>query len=385
MKILIITNHYLDGGGGGTVGSRGFINAFASIYPNCLLIYPDNGHDISKIIRPGLKSIGCSDNRPRWLKGIGIYFGKLHRFGSLAKRIISDYKPEVVVFDTSTVASGLIRYVKNEGIRIITIHHNVEKDYFRDNPPPIHIRLPYLFYIERTEKDAVNLSDLNLTHTESDTQKLLEYYSSEKTLKIKCIGVLGTESGRSVHKEMKKKSDESGKILFVMSGRLSYLQSDSSFIAFIEKYMPVLTEMCKNMELIIAGSDPSGRLVEACGANENIRLIQNPPDMMEIVAEADVYICPVDKGSGLKIRIMDGLKAGIPVVAHEVSARGYEHFIETGAIHVYSSVSTFRASLKLILGAEINRKERIEQYRYYFSEENGIARLKSLIDLNLTE
>jgi glycosyltransferase involved in cell wall biosynthesis len=123
--------------------------------------------------------------------------------------------------------------------------------------------------------------------------------------------------------------------------------------------------------------------VDACNASENIRLIPDPPDIMEIVSGADVYICPVDKGSGLKIRIMDGLKSGLPVLTHEVSSRGYEYFVETGAVHVYSSVPTFTASLKMILDKKDNRRERIDQFREYFSEENGAARLKSILDNNL--
>jgi hypothetical protein len=384
MKVLIITNHYLDGRGGGTIGSGGFINAFASIYSECLLIYPDNGHDISNFLHPGLKAIGCRDNRPKWLKGAGIYFGKLHRFGSITKKTITEYKPELVVFDTSTVSSGLIRFAKKAGARIITIHHNVEIDYFRDNPPPFYIRLAYLCYIKRTERNSINLSDLNLTHTEYDSKKLIEYYSRGISPKIECIGLLGTERMNSFQSKLKEKSGEKNASVFIMSGSLSYKQSDISFTGFIEKYLPVLRSICSDMELVIAGSNPSERLVKLCQENEDIRLVQNPDNLMEIVTDGDLYICPVDKGSGIKIRVMDGLKAGIPVLAHEVSARGYEHFIQSGAIHTYNSISTFRASLELILNSGTDRSEKIAQYRQYFSEERGILRMKSMIESNLT-
>jgi glycosyltransferase involved in cell wall biosynthesis len=380
MRILLITNHYLDGRGGGTVGSRGFINAFASFYNDCLLIYPDNGHDISRFVKPGLKIFGCRDNRPKWFKGIGIYFGVLHRFRTITKKVISEYAPDMVVFDSSTVSSGLIRYVKKLGIRTITIHHNVEMDYFRDNPPPILIRLPYYFYMRRAERDSVILSDLNLTHTDHDTEILLDYYARGLSPKIKCIGVLGTEPANSEINNWQDKPNESEKLIFVMSGSLSFLQSDISFINFIENYVPIMVETCKNMELIIAGSNPSERLVKVCMENKYIRLLQNPADMSQIVAGGDVYICPVDKGSGLKIRIMDGLKVGIPVLTHEVSARGYEHFIKTGAIYTYNSISTFKASLDIILNTKTDRREKIQEYRNYFSAKNGISRLKSVIE-----
>lgn len=379
MRVLIITNHYLDGRGGGTTGSRGFINAFAAIYPDCLLIYPDNGHDVSKLIIPGLNAIGCPDKRPSWLKGAGIYFGRLHRFTALAKKTINSYKPDIVVFDTSTVSSGLIRFVKKAGIKTITIHHNVEKDYFRDNPPSWFIRYPYFFYIKRTERKAVQLSDLNLTHTDEDTNKLLEYYSGGRNRNIQYIGVLGTYKGGDYTRiELKEKKES--KTVFVMTGNLSLIQSYSSFIDFIEKYLPVLIETCEDMELVIAGSNPSENLVRICESNKKIRLVPNPSDMMEILIRGDVYICPVDRGSGLKIRIMDGLKAGLPVLSHDVSSRGYEYFIETGFIHTYKSIPTFQSSLELILSTKPDRNTRIEQFRDYFSSENGVARMKKVID-----
>jgi hypothetical protein len=103
ISVLIITNHYPDGWGGGSVASRGFINAFADNYHDCTLIFPDNDADIRPLLHSRIKMLPCRDSRPRWLKGFGVYFGKLHRFSKITRKYLAQSKPDMVVFDSSIV------------------------------------------------------------------------------------------------------------------------------------------------------------------------------------------------------------------------------------------------------------------------------------------
>lgn len=76
---------------------------------------------------------------------------------------------------------------------------------------------------------------------------------------------------------------------------------------------------------------------------------------------------------------MDGLKVGLPIVCHEVSARGYEHFVSKGYVIPYHDLSSFDTSIKEVLAKSYNRDEIILEYNKYFSFESGVDRLKEVL------
>jgi glycosyltransferase involved in cell wall biosynthesis len=382
ISVLIITNHYPDRWGGGSIASRGFINAFAENYHDCTLIYPDNGADIKPFLHTRIKTLPCRDLRPKWLKGLGVYFGKLHRFSKITRKYLAQCKPDLVVFDTSIVSLGLIDIVHRSGIKIITIHHNVEQDYFSDNRQPTAIRFPYLHYLKMAERKAVLKSDLSLTLTEFDQNRLTVLYDPGKILNIKLLGVFEPFGSVFAGKKSETENSKSGILKFVISGNLSFGQSNSSIIEFIRNYYPLMDDVSGNFELIIAGSNPSENLRKLCANHINIRLISDPENLSAAISDGDIYICPVDRGSGLKLRIMDGLKLGMPVLAHEVSSRGYECFIDAKIMFTYKSISTFRTTLKNVLDCKIENDMIRKFYFEIFSFESGSERLGKILEEN---
>jgi glycosyltransferase involved in cell wall biosynthesis len=378
MSVLIITNKYLDGKTGGSVASLGFINAFPLLYSDCYLIYPVNGEQSSPRINPGLKRIPCNDNRKKWEKGVGVYFGRIHRFSKLARKTIIEMKPKIVVFDTSIVSHGLIEIVKKNKVKIITIHHNVERDYFSDNPPPLIIRFPYRFYIKRAERKCVQKSDLNLTLTMNDKSRLTELYTNNRKPDIECLGVFEPYKVESVLNTENERKDRNT-IKLAITGSLGYSQSNLSIIKFVNDYFPGIVVDGLKFETVIAGSNPSDELKHLCDDKAGLKLISNPGNLSEIIAESDIYLCPVGSGSGLKLRIMDALRLGKPVIAHEISARGYEQFVNAGFIFIYSDVPTFRKCIREVTSREFNRDEIRKLFFDVFSFSNGVARLSKLL------
>ena len=80
MKILFVTNHYLDNvNSGGAKASHAFIRAFSDISSELCLIYPQNNNDIvlrnDKIIK-----VGVLGTQNVILKFRDLLFGKINRF-----------------------------------------------------------------------------------------------------------------------------------------------------------------------------------------------------------------------------------------------------------------------------------------------------------------
>ncbi len=164
-------------------------------------------------------------------------------------------------------------------------------------------------------------------------------------------------------------------------------QTEISLIPFLKEYYPILLREFPNSRLIVAGKNPSERLLEVCEYYKNISVIPNPPIMEDVIKDADVYICPTFVGGGLKLRIMDGLKLGLLVLTHEVSARGYEIFHDKGIVRIFKNKESFLFKIKemktLLASNSLERKRNQDIYQRHFSFESGLERIDKILKESL--
>jgi len=372
MDVLFITYHYLIGNYGGAYASRAFINAFAEISDNVDLLYPMRAGAEPTHINQKVKMIPVWDNRSRIRKGMNLLLGCSNRFRNI-HRYVLDKKYDLVVLDNSLVVHGVIDYFKKKGTKVITIHHNFNFEYYRDNTR-FPLSVPLLYWAERFEREAVRKSDLNLTLTASDKTLLSEHYGNGKE-KIEVLGAFEFE--RKPHVIYSDIEDP----IFLITGSLCATQTERSLLPWIEDYYPILKEVFPSAQLILAGKEPSETLINKSKEN-GIKIIPSPESMQPILAKSKFYICATSLGGGLKLRVMDGLSAGLPVVCHKVSARGYEKFIESGVLLEYNDQDSFRNQLETLKVSKVNKQKTIELYEKVFSFESGRNRFRKLLQNN---
>jgi len=383
MKVLFFTHHYLDDNSGGSFASRAYINAFTEIADSCMLMYPDRGIPVSDFIHKKCILKGVKYNRSNIGKVIDYYRGRMHRYMDVMIPQIKEFNPDIVVFDNSRTSGGMLKKIKKTGLKIITIHHNYEIEYYKGTKPFIAWRFPFLYYMEEAERTAVQFSDLNLTLTDEDINLLQIHYDPQKVSKIVKIGCF--ESVANINpvdiknEKIKSKHDFS----FVITGALGAYQTEVSVIPFLENEYQELLKLLPESNLIIAGRNPSDKMKNVCSKYPSVTLISNPENMQEIIAQADIYICPICVGGGLKLRVMDGLKAGLPVITHAVSARGYLDFSNAECMFVYDSKDSFRLNLEKVIheinfgNLDSNKIKAI--YNSTFSFDSGVKRLKEIL------
>lgn len=378
MKILFLTQHYLDGVGGGTFASRAYINAFTGLFKgNLTLLYPAALNHGIEGIDSRVKSIPIYDNAPRWIKGIKLLVGNIHRFSRIIKEILETEKFDIVVFDNSRVSYKMIDLVHKYGAKAITIHHNCELEYNRDNSSSL-LKPVLLYWTKKYESEAVNKSDLSFVLTPEDKTLLIEKYSLDDIVseKIQILGVFEYELCKLP--EIKGDTAPHSINNFIITGNLGAIQSNKSLIKWIDEYYPSLKLIFPNAELTIAGKNPSEDLKQLC-KKLNIELIPSPSSMRPLLEKADCYICPTSFGGGLKLRIMDGLKHGLPIITHFVSARGYHKFIKQGNVIPYDSVESFVTACQKIKNTTYSKKNTQALYSNIFSFQSGCQRLSNYI------
>ena len=376
-KILIITKHYLDQNNGGSNGSKGFIKAFSNIYEDCTLIYPEHDNfDSSMFLPPNIIKVPVYDHRHKVVKALDFYRGRMLRFANFVKSYIVGKHFDLIIIDHSLTASEILSDLKITGAKIVTIHHNVEALYLKDNEPNILWRIPFNYYSKKIEREALLLSDLNLTVTQNDADFFKSWYPNHN-LNIYNLGNFEYTKPKLQHFEERKIEHS-----FVISGSLCFQQSTKPILEFLECYYPIILERFPDSKLTICGRNPNKKIKNACKKFNTVSLIPNPIDIESIMRKAYVYISPIYTGSGRKLRIMDGLKLGMPILCHDVSALGYENIIEAGYMFKYRDSKSFIECLDNILHTKINPNDVYEKYLDYFSLDAGIARLKAILDEN---
>ncbi|MBQ8676669.1 MAG: glycosyltransferase [Bacteroidaceae bacterium] len=373
MKALFISINDPFGVGGGDFATHAYLLAFSKL---C------NG-DVDVFVREGVKPDGSIDANyffvpeRNWLARIrSLINGQLHRnVGAVRKRLNEGVRYDYCVFNNSRVATGLIRQMKELGINVITIHHNVEKEIVLGNTSNPIRRILFSHFVVKSEKEAYQLSDYNFFLTKQDQSTFHRLYGRGDSVEA----IIGTFEYKAVP-ALQKTDIYKGHLTFAITGSLNQKQGIDGVMYFFDELYRYLPD---DSNVIISGRNPSPAIVSACNRFSNIRLVPNPKDMNEIISMADVYICPTRLGGGLKLRVMDGLRIGIPVITHACSARGYDALVDSGYVSVFNNSDEFSEKLRITIehvhDGSFSRANIRQRYEDFFSFEAGYERIRSVL------
>ena len=387
MNILYILRHNPWGIGGGCYASRCFLDAFTTAFADahfdvCLCAeYLNN--NVNRSDYPNVAFVKVEE------RGIGEKLlsplsGLLHRFHRTAKKMLKTGKYDYCIFDHNSIAGPLVDTCRIMDVKTVVINHNCEQEYYRDNHRNWAHRLFLLPHVRRTERKSYRGCGYNVFLTSEDKTLFRSLYGESQTQTI----VSGCfEPKGSVVREYAKERRPDEPLKLVISGTIGNVQN----LDGINYFMDNLIEMIPaDAEVVITGKNPpkelSGRIKEQNegGRHAKITLIPNPQDIMSVVANCDIFLCPTRLGGGIKLRVMDGLRAGLPVIVHRVSARGYSAFAEKGMLYAYDDKEGFRRCMDNC----ISRRQKDSHLREViadtaqkqFSFERNMELLKQYID-----
>ena len=123
--------------------------------------------------------------------------------------------------------------------------------------------------------------------------------------------------------------------------------SDPSNVAaarfLVDEIMPLVNVPC---DLLMAGYVCAS--FNESDVGENIKLLGPVDDVSSVYAEADMVVNPVFSGGGLKIKNVEALSFGKPVITTAAGAAGIEAAGDSGALEVCGTASEFAASISKI-------------------------------------
>jgi glycosyltransferase involved in cell wall biosynthesis len=110
-------------------------------------------------------------------------------------------------------------------------------------------------------------------------------------------------------------------ILFM--GTLDYFPNRDAAVYCARTIMPLVWDLDPSIELCIAGRNPNEALMEL-GSDSRISVLANPPDMRDVASHCALTVVPLRVGGGTRLKILDSLALGLPVVSTSVGCEGLE-------------------------------------------------------------
>lgn len=373
---LLVTPHLPTGLGGGAFATLAFLQSLADIFGSDLDVLGPTG--IAQADLP--RSVGQVIEVPErgiLAKFVDLAGGRsIDRVGSYFRRHASSLAQEykVLVFDKGTVLTAPAA-ATHAGQCAVVIHHNIEADYFGTQARTIRDRFVSAA-AERLERQAYRGATVNLTLTEQDRSGLDRRCGTG----AQQCEVLGGFERRQVRLPEIQPVRSSSWPTLVATGSLNSNQTIDGILSFTEECWPAIRSAFPESRLIVAGRRPAAELRESL-EDAGIEIIADPPEMVEILEQGHVYVAPVRLGSGMKYRVMDALRHGLPALCHPVSASGYELLSPMGAVRLCTSGEDYVAALRELVDFQSLDFRRSVQDAYWhrFSYDSGRARLEALL------
>lgn len=378
MKRTLIINHSDPfANGGGSFASHAYCRAFSEVSNGNIdiCLFDESKWTVDPVIQ--VANYLRVKQRPTIQRVLSLLTGDIQRYTAFMKELLAKNKGvyDLIVLNGSYEGGALVDLCKEYGSKVITIHHNYDPEFAYDNISLPIYREIYTHHVFNLQKKAYKKSDLNLFLTQQDMKVCEDKFGKTSALN-KLIGVFDFKD--SIRPQFKQTHGK--ELTFVITGSLCTVQGVDGINYFFEHLYPKLPQKCK---VIIAGRSPKEIVVSQCYLHDNVVLIPNPENMMDVISSGDVYICPTRLGGGLKLRVLDGLRLGLPVITHSCSARGYDAFHNKDFFKVFDDGDGFSNAVHDIINqyekCSIDKEKVYDKFLEIFSYKQGVENLKNIL------
>jgi len=240
-------------------------------------------------------------------------------FPNLLKKVIKEFSINLVQFEQPWSALFAMNYLKQHNIPCVLDEHNVEYLWSaKASKMPILAPISYVI-----EKSALFGASIVLATSDIDKNLLKTIYNlAKKDVYVIPNGVdiqrfSRSSFGDSSSLKLKLQINSSCKIV-IFHGLLSAKQNYEAaklIITFIAPNFP-------NETFIIIGKNSPNWLKHISEKQKNVKLLGYVQKIEEYISAADLCIVPIRRGSGTRLKIMDYLAAGKPIVSTTIGAEG---------------------------------------------------------------
>lgn len=231
---------------------------------------------------------------------------------------IEEFMPDVVHVDHLQMAQYADH---NAGYRVVLDNHNVESMIIRRVAETSESRLMRLYAglewpkLRDYEIGACRRCEMVLTVSEEDKATLVSLGLSPDNVECVPIGV------DVEHFQLITREPGSQNILSIAT--MYWPPNVDSMLYFSREILPLVREQIPGCRLTIAGQRPV-ESIQALGREPGIAVTGYVEDSRIVAVDCGVFIVPLRSGSGVRVKILNALAMGLPVVSTSVGAEGLD-------------------------------------------------------------
>ncbi|MBU0569335.1 glycosyltransferase family 4 protein [Patescibacteria group bacterium] len=244
-----------------------------------------------------------------------------------------------------------------------TIWHEVYKHHVMNEVPMI-LRPFYLFDVLKLrfwEKHYWKKAD-QLVAVSSEDRKAMQKLIPGINVEIIPNGV---DIDYYTAKKVERKTPP--RVLYGVSN-FEWLQNQEAVELIVKKVWPLITKENKNAKLWIVGRKMPTWLIKTAKEREDIQITQNIADPRDAYRKASIMVAPIKGSGGTRLKILEAMAAGLPVVSTDIGVAGLG--IKNG-VHAYvanTNENLAKQTVKLLENSKL--AEKIGKQGQRFVEEN---------------
>lgn len=220
--------------------------------------------------------------------------------------------------------TAYLRPIRRRRVPTLLICHNVERriwEGFAKYAPSRRKKLRAQFEarrLRRFEPAVVRAATARLAVSEEDRREI------ERMAGVPCgISPNGVDIDYYAFRPRRERSPEALWRL-VMTGSMNYVPNIDAAHFLMDDILPLVQRTQPMVEVAFVGSNPDSNLLAREEKESAVRFTGFVEDVRPYIAEADVFIAPLRHGSGTRLKLLEAMAQGIPIVTTSVGCEGLD-------------------------------------------------------------
>jgi glycosyltransferase involved in cell wall biosynthesis len=160
----------------------------------------------------------------------------------------------------------------------------------------------------------------------------------------------------------------------IMTGTLGYYPNLDASLWLIHEILPRVRERLRNTTLTLVGGEATPELIELEGPA--VHVVGQVSDVRPYAAAADVFVVPLRLGSGTRLKALEALASGLPIVATRLAVEGLG-LVERKLVLVGETPVELASAIERAITDRALRARLVEEGRRYAAECFGWDRITS--------
>lgn len=108
----------------------------------------------------------------------------------------------------------------------------------------------------------------------------------------------------------------------VFTGSMDWIPNEDAMVYFVGEVLPFIREARPSVHLSVVGRSPTSKVRQLASGGNGVEVTGRVEDIRPYIARAGVYVVPIRFGSGTRLKILEAMAMGRPVVSTRLGCEG---------------------------------------------------------------